>query len=324
MASIKATVPVRTAFNTSSSRVVADLFLVAHAKGLLLDGEFKPAPEAKHLSVAPHYNTPSTPLIARFSVGGGIPNVSDTDGRAQPKGVAIRFKIDKDTHTDLIAHSFNGFATSTGEEFEQLLKLLIAKAQKLPNAEANLMKFASTRPKTVEFLTAPKPNPHNYGTITYYQPNTHILTNKEGRATPVRYQLRPRDGQQLYDDKDLAGLPASYLHEDLLSRFPAKPIVLDLFAHIADPTDDLNDACKLYASTTFVPMGTITFNGVTKDNAAEQQQIAFSPTPEKGGPVPGIKSSGDPLIQARKGVYWISADQRRHEKRTEDVGFKMP
>jgi catalase len=314
------------------------LSFVAHAKGLLVEGTFTPTEQAKTLSIAPHFQGASTPVIARFSVGGGIPHIPDVDDGATPKGIAIRFKIDNNTHTDLISHSFNGFATKTGEDFLAFLQVfrafkiaqfLLEKAQaaggdysqeqtNFNKASATFQAFLGKHQSAAVFVGSPKPNPFNYGTITYYEPNTHVLTNKDDKITNVRYRLDPVDGEHLYpnDPEQLKKLGQSYLEDDLQQRFPNKPIIFTIQAHIADHTDVLDDATIPYKSTTFVPVGKLEINKVADDNAAEQQQIAFSPTPDNGG-IKGIASSNDPLIQTRKGVYWISADQRRHKKQVD-------
>ncbi|KAF9875154.1 hypothetical protein CkaCkLH20_07420 [Colletotrichum karsti] len=317
-------------------------YRTTHAKGLLVEGIFKPTEDAKTLSTAPHFNNPSTPVIARFSVGGGIPHIADVDDGATPKGVAIRFQIDDDTYTDMVTHSFNGFAVRTGEEFLTFLKLFggfgaaeaaLEKAKEagadtaneqavFDKAQAAFGAFLAVHPSAFEFVNAPKPNPFNYGTITYYQPNTHVLTNCDAKTTNVRYRLIPADGEHLYptatpeDKENLKKLGNSYLEDDLQQRFPGKPIVFTIQAHIADPSDILDDATVPYKSTTFVPIGTLEINKVSDDNVARQKHISFSPTPERGG-VTGIASSKDPLIQARKGVYRISTDQRRSEEQVE-------
>jgi catalase len=276
-------------------------------------------------------------VIARFSVGGGIPRIPDVNDTATPKGIAIRFKIDNDTHTDLITHSFDGFATRTGEDFLAFLKLFRAvkvaefnlneaiehggdtsKEQAIfDKAQADFGAFLASHPSAMKFVTTPKPNPFNYGTLTYYEPNTHVLTNKDGKITNVRYRLDPADGVHLYTDpEELKKLGPNYLEDDLEKRFPQKPIVFTIQAHIADPSDVLDDATIPYKSTTFVTVGQLKINKVTNDNAAQQKQIAFSPTPERGG-IKGITSSKDPLIQIRKGVYYISTEERRREKQEE-------
>lgn len=44
-------------------------FSTVHAKGVLLKGTFTPSAEASKLSIAQHFNQPSTPILARFSNG---------------------------------------------------------------------------------------------------------------------------------------------------------------------------------------------------------------------------------------------------------------
>lgn len=295
-----------------------------------MEGVFTPTEQAKTLSIASHFQNPSTPVIARFSVGGGLPDIADVDDGATPKGVAIRFQVDGNTHTDLITHSFNGFATRTGEDFLAFLRFFggvkaagnqLAKAKEkggdyskeqaiFDKAMAAFGSFLAGHPSAAEFVNAPKPNPYNYGTITYFEPNTHCLVNNDGKTTNVRYRLDPADGEHLYPKNDLSKLGKNYLEDDLHQRFPGKPIIFTIQAHIAGPDDILDDATVPYKSTTFVPVGKLEINKVASDNAARQQQIAFSPVPEKGG-IQGIKSSKDPLIQTRSGVYWISTEQRR-------------
>ena len=303
-----------------------------------MEGLFTPTEKAKTLSIASHFNKASTPVIARFSVGGGIPHIPDVDDGATPKGLAIRFLINEHTHTDLISHTFNGFATRTGEDFLAFLQVFrafqttkaafdkakavggdtVKEATDFKAAATPFQAFLASHPSAATFVNSPKPNPFNYGTITYYQPNTHVLTNKDGKVTNVRYRLDPEDGEHIYanDPLKLKALGRSYLEDDLQQRFPSKPIVFTIQAHIANSDDVLDDATIPYKSTTFVPVGKLVINKVSNDNVAKQQQIAFSPTPDLCG-VSGIAASKDPLIQVRKGVYCISADQRRHEKQVE-------
>lgn len=271
-------------------------------------------------------------------MGGGIPHIPDIDDGATPKGLAVRFLVDEQTHTDLVSHTFNGFATRTGEDFLAFLqvfrafettKALLDKAKAeghdttqetaaFKAAAGPFQAFLASHPSAATFVNSPKPNPFNYGTITYYEPNTHILTNADGRVTNVRYRLDPADGEHLHPDDpaQLKVLEKDYLEIDLHERFPDKPIVFTIQAHIADPSDVLDDATIPYKSTTWVPVGKLVINKVSDDNVAKQKQIAFSPTPDLGG-VCGIAASKDPLIQARKGVYYISAEQRRHEEQVE-------
>lgn len=312
--------------------------LSAHAKGLLVEGLFTPTEKAKTLSIASHFNKVSTPIVARFSVGGGIPHIPDVDDGATPKGLAIRFLIDEYTHTDMISHTFNGFATRTGEDFLAFLQVFrafqttkaaldkakatggeaVKETADFKAAATPFQAFLDSHPSAATFVNSPKPNPFNYGTIAYYEPNTHILTNKDGKVTNVRYRLDPEDGEHLYPigSSKLKALGQNYLEDDLQERFPSKPIVFTIQAHVANSDDVLDDATVPYKSTIFVPVGKLVINKVSNDNVVKQQQIAFSPIPDLCG-VNGIAASKDPLIQVRKGVYTMSAGQRRHEKQVE-------
>ncbi|KAF1926453.1 heme-dependent catalase [Didymella exigua CBS 183.55] len=313
-------------------------FRTTHAKGLLVEGTFTPTEQAKVLSIACHFNQASTPVIARFSVGGGIPHIPDVDDGATPKGFAVRFLTDEHTHTDLVSHTFNGFATRTGEDFLAFLQVFRAfqttkaaldkvkamggdtsnEAAAFGAAAGPFQAFLASHPSAATFVQSPKPNPLTYGHITYYEPNTHVLTNAEGKVANVRYRLDPADGDHLHpnDPLELKKLDHSYLEEDLHERFPEKPIVFTIQAHVAAESDVLDDATVPYKSTTWVPVGKLVIDRVTEDNVAKQQQIAFSPRPDLGG-IKGITASEDPLIWARKEVYHISAEQRRHETQVE-------
>ena len=91
-------------------------------QGLMCSGTFTPSPEAAKLTRAPHANRPSTPVTVRFSDSTGLPTVPDNDpARSGPRGMAIRFHLGEHAHTDIIAHSTNGFPVRTGKEFVELM-----------------------------------------------------------------------------------------------------------------------------------------------------------------------------------------------------------
>ena len=96
-------------------------FRPAHAKGIMLNGSFTPTSEAAALSKAPHLNRPTTPVSVRFSNSTGIPVIPDNDPNADPRGCAVRFHLAERVHTDIVAHSTNGFPARTGQDFLEFL-----------------------------------------------------------------------------------------------------------------------------------------------------------------------------------------------------------
>ena len=83
----------------------------AHGKGTLLRGAFTPTAAAADLSIAQHFQQALTPVLVRFSDSTGLPDIPDTDPNTLPKGIAVRFLLAEHVHTDVIAHSIDGFPT---------------------------------------------------------------------------------------------------------------------------------------------------------------------------------------------------------------------
>jgi Catalase len=71
-----------------------------HAKGVILEGNFAPTDDASALSKAAVFAGPSVPVTIRFSDFGGIPDIPDNIGEANPRGLAIKFRSGSDADLD--------------------------------------------------------------------------------------------------------------------------------------------------------------------------------------------------------------------------------
>src|SRR6266436_10217675 len=92
-------------------------FRPAHAKGLMCAGTFTPSREAAELTRAPHAARPSTAVTVRYSDSTGLPTIADNDpAKSGPRGIAVRFHLADHVHTDIVAHSANGFPVRTRSE----------------------------------------------------------------------------------------------------------------------------------------------------------------------------------------------------------------
>ena len=131
-------------------------FRPGHAKGILLTGTFTPSSAAASLTRAQHAVQASTPVTVRFSDGTGIPLIPDNDPHADPRGMAIRFNLAEHVHTDIVAHSVNGFPATTGQEF---LEFLRGVAQSDP---AKVQAFVGSHPKALAFVQAITPFPASF------------------------------------------------------------------------------------------------------------------------------------------------------------------
>jgi len=100
----------------------------AHAKGVALLGKFVPSVGAASVSKALHFKH-EVPVTVRFSANSGILKIADVDPRADPRGLAIKFRLPDGSDTDLVTHSYNGFPAKNPEEFQQFFLALPAASQ---------------------------------------------------------------------------------------------------------------------------------------------------------------------------------------------------
>src|ERR1700727_2413819 len=173
----------------------------AHGKGTLLSGTFPPTAAAADLSIAAHFQQASTPVLVRFSDSTGLPDISDTDPNALPKGIAVRFVLGEHVHTDVIAHSIDGFPTRTGEEF---LEFLGAQATSDP---ANLPgspgeAFLGSHPAGFRFGQTPKPFPASFAQESFFGVNAFKFTNASGESRFGRYRITPEAGTAYLDESE--------------------------------------------------------------------------------------------------------------------------
>lgn len=109
-------------------------FRRAHAKGVVCKRTFVPASTAVDFCRAPHLQGPPVPVTVRFSNFTGLPELPDNDPQSNPRGMAIRFQASgAAATTDLVAHSYNGFPTSTVEELSEFLRTLAASGPTAPD-----------------------------------------------------------------------------------------------------------------------------------------------------------------------------------------------
>jgi catalase len=281
-------------------------FRPAHAKGLMCTGMFTPSPEAAKLTRAPHANRPSTPVTVRYSDGTGLPTVPDNDpAQSGPRGMSIRFHLDEHVHTDIVAHSTNGFPVRTGEEFLEFIRAAIAFGAGQPEA---LLSFFAAHPNAKRFLDAPKPIPTSFAREAFFAVTSFKFTNAEGVSRYGRFRIRPEAGTEYLSNEDAAAKSKDFLFDEIGQRFAKEPVKLGMFVQVAAPGDDVADASVTWPdSRTEIPFGSITLTARVDEQVPERRKIIFDPLPR----VDGIDSSGDPLTEVRADIYLLSGRRRR-------------
>ena len=277
-------------------------FRPAHAKGILLSGGFAPSPEAAQLTRAPHAQRAATPVWVRFSDFAGIPSIPDNSPDASPRGIAIRFRLAEHVHTDITAHSVDGFPARTAEGFLEFLRAA--------GNPASMPEYLATHPAAREFVTAPKPLPVSFATECFFGVNAYRFTDHGGVSRYVRYRIRPADQAAHFTPQEDAAVPADYLFDEMRVRIGRSPVKLNIFVQIASEGDIVVDSTIHWPEDRAqLLFGTLRLTEIVPANAEEQRHIIFDPIPR----VDGIDPSGDPLLEPRADVYLTSGRRRRSD-----------
>ncbi len=278
-----------------------------HAKGIMCAGTFTPAADATALTKAPHVTRPSTPVIVRFSNFAGVPGIPDSDPAARPHGMAVRFQLGEHTHTDIVAHSENGFPTRTGEEFLEFLRALAASG---PNAAkpTPIESFFATHPKAREFLEAPKPVPTSFAREKYFAVSALRFTNQAGASKYGRLKILPQDGTEYLSAEAGAKVAADFLADEIAQRLAAQPVQMRVVVQMAAPGDTVADSTVGWPDDRpQIELGTIALTARVNDAEPEMRKVIFDPIPR----VDGIDPSDDPLFDVRAALYLLSGRRRR-------------
>jgi catalase len=103
--------------------------------------------------------------------------VPDNDPNASPSGIAIRFHLAEHLHTEIVAHSVDGFPARTAEEF---------------------VEFLGAHPSAPEFVQAPKPFAVSFASESFFSVSAYRFTDESGAVRALPHTSRVR-GEYLED-----------------------------------------------------------------------------------------------------------------------------
>jgi catalase len=276
-----------------------------HAKGIVAIGSFSASPEAATLSRAPHLQGATVPVTVRFSNASGAPNIPDNSPNANPRGLAVKFRLPDGGDTDVVINSLTFFPVRTIEEFRDFLIAAKASGPNDPKPTP-IERFLAEHPKAAQALASTK-TPASYATEQYNGVDAFIFVGPKGERTPFRYRVVPVAGVQHLSDDDIARRGPNFLSEDLEQRLKQGPIEFRVMAQIAEPGDPVEDATVPWpADRRLANLGTLRIEAIASDNAAASKSLVFFP----GNLPEGIEPSGDPLIASRDAAYAESLTRR--------------
>ncbi|MEP6717154.1 MAG: catalase family peroxidase [Terriglobia bacterium] len=282
-------------------------FRPAHAKGILLTGEFKPSAAAASLTRAPHMQSTSTPVTVRFSDFAGIPAIADGAPEAAPHGLAVRFHLADHVHTDIVAHSVDNFPARTADEFLGFLSALGATDPAGPHPNA-IEQFLGAHPAALKFVQTAKPVPASFANESFFAVSAFKFTDVAGAGRFGRYRILPAAGNEYIDDANAAAQNPDFLFDEIRERIAKSGVMFRLVVQLADTGDTTDDATVRWPETrSQIVLGEIRLTEIAPDNAGAQRQIIFDPIPR----VEGIEASADPLFEPRANIYLMTGRRRR-------------
>jgi catalase len=280
-------------------------YRTAHAKGVVCEGTFMPSTEAVGLSKAVHFQGRSVPVTVRYSNASPDPFIPDT--AANPRGMAVRFRLPDGNDTDIVALSHHGFVVGTGEDFLALQKAIVATDPSKPHpwpVEA----FIASHPLALKFVQETQAVPASYGTQAFFSNDAFIFVDKQGTKRAGRYQFLPVAGQQNLSEADAKTKNPNFLDEELKGRLASGPIQYRMVVQLANAGDPTNDPSLVWPSDRkTIEVGTLSIRAIVPDSDTVQKGLVFFPTTLTDG----IELSDDPFPLLRTAVYALSFARRR-------------
>jgi len=221
--------------------------------------------------------------------------------------MAVRFHLAEHVHTDIIAHSVDGFPTRTAEEFVEFLRAARASGPGAPKPTP-IEAFLGAHPAALAFVLAPKPTPTSFAADSFYAVSAYKFTNKEGVVRFGRYRIRPEAAGEYLEAAAAAARPTNFLIDEIRERLAKGPVRMRIAVQVAAPGDVVDDATSPWPQDRpETEFGRVELTAVAPNNDQEQRHIIFDPIPR----VDGIEPSADPLLEARADVYLASGRRRR-------------
>ena len=287
-----------TAFGEHHARAV-------HTKGMVFEGTFTPSPEARSIVRTPLFRGGPLPIIARFSLFAGVPDLPDNNDGASPAGLGIKIKAADGDDFDIEANQHRDFIVATVDEFATFLRAVGVTKAHTPHPNP-VEQFLATHPHAKDFLGS-RTYPASYAEAKYFGVNSVKFTNARGQSVFVRYQFVPRSGEKYLSTAQRLAASTTYLQDEIGHRVGTGPVVFDWYAQIASGSDAIADPSIAWPDTRrLVKLGSFSITARPADPAAVDKALLFLP----GQPHPGVEAA-DPMLVMRNIAYPISLGQRQ-------------
>jgi catalase len=282
-----------------------------HAKGVGVAGFFESNGAGARFSKAVVFRRGRVPVIGRFSLSGGRPDVADAPGEV--RGLGLQFSLPDGERWRTAMINLPVFPFRTPEAFYENLVASAPDPKTGKPDPAGMKAFLERHPETMRALAVIKGQPiaSGFDNTTFHSVNAFRFTNRAGVSVPVRWLLEPA---QPFEAANAApeSRDRNYLFDALIAQVQRQPLRWHLILTIGQPGDPTGDATLAWPpERERVDVGTLTLDRVEAEETSPARDINFDPLVLPAG----IAPSDDPLLSARSAVYSRSFTRREGESK---------
>jgi catalase len=284
-----------------------------HAKGVCITGSFESNGQGARLSRATVFKPGRVPVIGRFSLGGGNPQMPD--GPMDVYAMALSLRPTDGQEWRMATIDLPVFIVKDVQGFyDQLLATKPDPATGQPDP-AKMAAFEAAHPEFVRAIQVVKsrPLPSGFADASYNSLNAFRFVDASGVAHAVRWSLVASEPFTPATAEQGKGPDKSYLFHDLIARLARGPLQWHLVVTVAQQGDATNDPTIAWPSDRErVDVGTLTINRAEGEAPGNCRDVNFDPLVLPWG----IEPSDDAMLSARSATYADSFRRREGEKKT--------
>jgi catalase len=232
-----------------------------HAKGVCVTGSFESNGNAVRLSKAVVFRPGRVPVVGRFALAGGHPDMADGPTAVRSMALSFRPLGGEEWRTGM--NNIPVFAVKDAQSFyEQLLASQPDPETGKPDP-AKMKAFAAAHPESARAtqLIRSSPLPSGFANAGYNSLHAFRFVDAAGVATPVRWSMAATEPFVPETAEQAKSQDKNYLFDGLIERLARGPLQWHLIVTIGQPGDATKDATTPWpGDREHVDVGTLTID----------------------------------------------------------------
>jgi catalase len=279
-----------------------------HIKGTCAAGEFVGTADAAALSRSALFSGKTIPVVARFSLGGGSPEVPDA--APAPRGMALEFHLPGSALQHITMINAPIFGAASPASFRDAIVAAKPDPKTGKPDPEKLKAYAATHPDAMALteLASHHAPTANYYQTTFFSIHTFKFIDAKGTEHLVKWRFVPRDGTKEMTAAEVKAAPHDFLEKNLIERTRKGPAVWDMIVFVGEPGDPQDNPTLAWPETRkHFTAGTLTIAQATpQQKGMACEPINFDPLTMADG----IAPTNDPILLFRSPAYAVSFGKR--------------